>query len=110
MLIDDPELSLIWYREDLTDEEKTRLGYFLITHLRMRENNWLKYQNGILDEASWRIYRRSLITVLSGRQTRKWWSRFGVERLFDSEFIAAVNELIANQPVVERPPNVSAFD
>jgi hypothetical protein len=110
MLIDDPKLSLIWYREDLTDEEKTRLGYFLITHLRMRENNWLQYQNGILDEESWRIYSRSLITVLSGRQTRKWWSGFGVERLFDSEFIAAVNELIANQPVVERPPNVSAFD
>jgi hypothetical protein len=78
--------------------------------IRMRENNWLQYRNGVLDEASWRIYRCSLIAVLSGRQIRKWWSGFGVERLFEAEFIAVVNELIANQPVLERSPNVSAFD
>jgi hypothetical protein len=98
------------YKERLTEEEKISLGYLLITHLRMRENNWLQYRNGVLDEASWRSYRRSLIAVLSAPQTRKWWKGFGVERIFDAEFITEVNELLADQPVFERPPNVSAFD
>jgi hypothetical protein len=51
-----------------------------------------------------------LIAVLSAPQTRKWWKGFGVERIFDAEFIMEVNELLADQPVFERPPNVSAFD
>ena len=110
LFIVNPQLALMWYRENLTEEEKTSLGYLLITHLRMRENNWLQYRSGVLDEASWRSYRRSLIPVLSAPQTRKWWKGFGVERIFDSGFIAEVNELIADQPISERAPNVSAFD
>lgn len=110
MLTDDPQLSLIWYRETLTDEEKVRIGYFLITHLRMRESNWLHYRNGIIGEESWALYRRSLKVALSGRQSRRWWNNYGVERIFDPGFIAMVNEMLADEPVLDRSPHLSAFD
>lgn len=109
-LYHDPQLSLIWYKESLDDEEKVRLGYFMLTHLRMRENNWLQYQNGILDEGTWQTYRRSLPVVLSGRQSRVWWENFGVERLFDAEFVAEVNGLLEGVPVLDRHPSLRAFD
>ncbi len=110
MIISDPELNLMWYKQDLSAEERTRLSYFLITHVRMRENNWLQHQNGILDDATWQAYRGSLLAVLSGPQPRSWWENFAVERIFDERFISYVNELIANQPLIEQSPHISAFN
>lgn len=72
MLTNDPQLSLSWYKEELDDAEKIRLGYFLVTHLRMRENNWLQYKNGILDDETWQTYRSSLGVIFSARQPRTW--------------------------------------
>jgi hypothetical protein len=110
LLIADPQLSLMWWKEDLNPEERTRLSYFLITHIRMRESNWLQHRSGILDDVTWKSYRSSLIAVLSGPQPRIWWENFGVERLFDPRFIDEVNDLIANLPVIEKSPHVSVFD
>ncbi len=110
LLINDPGLHLLGYEPELSDEDKVRLGYFLITHLRMRENNWLQYENGILDETTWRAYRGSIVAVLSGPQTRHWWQNFGIERIFDSKFISIVDELLANQPVFDQSPQLAAFD
>jgi hypothetical protein len=109
-LMDDPQLSLSWYKEELDDEERVRLGYFLVTHLRMRENNWLQYKNGILDEETWRSFRLSLGVIFSARQPRRWWLNRGVEQLFNSEFVADVNALIGDLPVVESSPQLGAFD
>ncbi len=110
LLIDSPDLNLLWYKPELSDEERIRLSYFLMTVVRMRENNWLQHANGILDDTTWRTYRGSLVVVLSAPQTRVWWQNFGLERIFDPEFISLVNELLANQPVFERSRQIAAFD
>ena len=110
LLIDNPGLNLLWYKPELSDEERIRLSYFLVTTVRMRESNWFQYQNGILDDATWRAYRGSLIVMLSAPQTRVWWQNFGLERIFDPEFISLVHELLANQPVFERSRHIAAFD
>ena len=110
LFIDDPELNLLWYKPELDDEERVRLSYFLITHLRMRENNWLQHETGMLDTATWEAYRGSLVAILASPQTRAWWENFGVERLFDARFLSLVNELIADQPMFQKSPHVSAFD
>ena len=34
------------YKEKLDDEEKIRLGYFLVMHPRMREDHWPQYKTG----------------------------------------------------------------
>jgi hypothetical protein len=110
LLIESPDLNLLWYKTELSDEERIRLSYFLVTTVRMRESNWFQYQNGILDDATWLAYRGSLIVMLSAPQTRVWWQNFGLERIFDPEFISLVNELLANQPVFERSRHITAFD
>ncbi len=110
LLIDSPELNLITYKPDLSDEERIRLSYTLVTFVRMRENNWLQYENGTLDDVTWQAYQGSLLAVFSAPQSRAWWQYFGVERVFNSEFISLVDELLANQPVFDRSPHIAAFD
>ena len=109
-IMNNPELDTFWYKPELTDEEKVRLSVALITFVRMRENNWLQYQNGVLDERTWEAYRGSIVGNLSTPQSRIWWSNFPVEVVFDSEFISLVDELIANVPVVDRSSHLAAFD
>ncbi len=108
--VDSPELHLLQFEADLSDEERIRLSFVLTTFVRMRENNWLQYENGTLDDVTWQAYRLSVIAQLSTPQARKWWQNFGVERIFDSEFISLVDELLANQPVFDRSPHITAFD
>ena len=110
LYIDSPELSVLQFKADLSDEERIRLSYLLITFVRMRESNWLQYENGTLDEVTWRAYQGSIVAVLSAPQARRWWQNFGVERIFDSEFISLVDELLANQPLFDRAPHITAFD
>ena len=110
LLIDSPELMVLQYQSDLSDEERIRLSFLLVTFIRMRENNWLQYENGTLDDVTWQAYRLSLIAQLSNPQSRAWWRNFGVERIFDSDFISLVDELLADQPVLDRAPHIAAFD
>ena len=110
LLIDSPELHRLQFEADLSDEERTRLSYLLITFIRMRESNWIQHENGTLDDVTWQAYRLSLIAQLSAPQTRIWWQNFGVERIYDSEFISLVDELLANQPLFDRSPHIAAFD
>ena len=70
----------------------------------MRENNWFQHQNGILDDATWRAYRGSILAVLSAPRRRTWWHDFWVERLFDPRFIAVLDDLISDAPLYETSP------
>ena len=108
--VDSPELHLLQFKPDLSVEERIRLSFVLTTFVRMRENNWLQYENGTLDDVTWQAYRLTLISQLSAPQTRAWWQNFPVERIWDSEFISLVNELLANQPVFDQSPHITAFD
>ena len=110
-IMDDPELYSIRTKPELTECEKIRLGALLTTFVRMRENNWLQYQNGVLDEATWETYRSSIVAFLGSSSCRTWWQKYAVvRRAFDSRFITLVDELLANAPVQERSIFVSAFD
>jgi hypothetical protein len=110
LFIDSPELHLLQYKADLSDEERIRLGMLLTTFTRMRESNWLQYENGTLDDVTWQAYHLSIVSTFSTPQTRIWWQNFGVERIFDLEFISLVDELLANEPLFDRSPFIAAFD
>jgi len=84
---------------DLTDEELVRLGANLIAVARTRENQWLQYQNGVIDEESWRTYLTALPAILSTNFMRSWWRNRGVRGEFDEGFVAVVDEILdANPP------------
>ena len=109
-VLDDPSLITSRYKPELTDEEKIRLSAYWVSFLRMRENLWFQYQNGVLDEATWQSYRRS-ITAMANARFRTWWKNYAVaRRAFDPKFISLVDEALASTPPVERPVFVEAFD
>ncbi len=108
--IDSPELMALQYQAELSDEERIRLSYLLVTFIRMRENNWLQYENGTLDDATWRAHQGSIVATFGSPQARAWWQNFGVERVFDPEFLSVVDELLANETLFDRSPHITAFD
>ncbi|MBT8077352.1 MAG: hypothetical protein KJO31_02195 [Gammaproteobacteria bacterium] len=109
-MIEEPDLVLLRYKTHLDDIERVRLSFQLLTLVRMREINWIQHQNGILDDVTWHAYLGSVRAVLSAPQSRVWWKNYGVERIFDVKFISLVDELLAETPVFERSPHITAFD
>jgi hypothetical protein len=109
-VLDDPDLILLRYKPELTDADKIRLSAYWISFLRMRENLWFQYQNGVLDEGTWQSYRRS-ITAMASTRFRTWWKNYAIaRRAFDPKFMSLVDEGLASTPPVERPFFVEAFD
>jgi len=109
--VTDPELELLRYKPDLTDEEKARLGWVFITFVRMRENNWLQYKNGVLDRDTWESYRASIVAMLGSCRGKAWWQNYVVNPgIWDTQFTSEVTELLANAPTRDRSSVLAAFD
>ena len=82
----------------LTDEELIRLNSTLLALVRVRENQWLQHQNGVIDEQTWLTYRTALTAVFSTEFTRSWFRNRAERGEFDQEFVEMVNELFASNP------------
>lgn len=105
-----PEIELIRYKPHLSDEEKIRLGFFLTTFVRIRENNWLQHKNGVLDDATWDTYRRSIIIMLGPASARNWWQHISSVGTYNPEFESEVSETLAAAPVQQESRLLNAFD
>jgi hypothetical protein len=105
-----PEMEFIRYKPQLSDEEKIRLGFFLTTFVRIRENNWLQHKNGVLDDASWDTYRRSIAVMLGPASARNWWRHYSSFGIYDPEFVSEVNKTLAAAPVQQESRLLKAFD
>jgi hypothetical protein len=81
----------------------------MIAYLRQREHEWFEYQSGVLDSAVWESYRRTIAVFLSTESVRKWWGN-APRVLFDPTFVEHVDNLIADQPVMDRHPQLPWFD
>ena len=68
---------------DLTDEDVVQLASYLTAVVRVRENQWLQYQNGVIDERTWLSYRTPIGAVLSTERTRSWWRKTTANGTFD---------------------------
>ena len=88
---------------DLTEDEETRLKAFLIHFLRTREHHWQQYENGVLDEGTWAVYRDALIPVMfSSRYGRAYWASPIGSQQFLPRFVEHVNEWIQGIDVPDR--------
>jgi len=109
--VQDPQLEFIRFKPELTDGEKAQLGWVFVTFARMRESNWLQYQNGVLDKATWESYRNSLVAMFGNVRGKAWWQNYAVDNeFFDPQFTAVVSDLIANAPTRNRSSILAAFD
>ena len=82
----------------LTSEEQTKINFFLLAILRVREYSWLQYENGIIDQEQWDTEVGVIGIVLSSVRTRKWWEEVGKAQ-FNPEFSAFVDDYLQNIPV-----------
>lgn len=84
---------------ELTREEQVQLISFLVAMVRVRENQWLQYQNGVIDEATWATYRVPLEIILSQPFSREWWQVRSKAGEFTEGFVNDVNDLLADMPI-----------
>ena len=84
--------------QDLTDEELTQLNATLLALVRVRENQWLQYQNGVIDQQTWLTYRTALTAVFSTEFVRAWFRTRSERGEFDQRFVDMVNDLFAENP------------
>jgi hypothetical protein len=89
----------------LTDEDKIVVSAFLTSFVRSRENQWLQYQNGVIDQATWNSYRQPIRWVLSYEVTRPWWTARLSTGEFDEQFVANVRDFLSDVPI--STPSVS---
>jgi hypothetical protein len=108
--VGNPEIETIRYKSHLSDEEKIRLGFFLTTFVRIRENNWLQHKNGVLDDATWDTYRKSVVITLGPASARKWWRYISSAGTYNPEFVSEVSETLAAAPVQQESRFLKAFD
>jgi len=92
MVVENPALNR---RSNLSGEEETQVQAFLIHFLRARENHWLQYKHGVLDEATWISYRGAMIPVIfSSAYGRALWANRIITDSLDPGFRAAIDRWI----------------
>lgn len=84
--------------QPLSDEDLVRLHANALGLIRSRESQWLQYQNGVIDERSWRTYQMAIPAVLSSELMRSWWRNRTARGEFDEGFVAAVNKILDENP------------
>lgn len=113
LAFESPEVFEIMTREvgSLTDAERIRMMAWLVVFIRGRENQWLQYQNGVIDEATWTTYGNAIAPILSFEITRPWWVARSATGEWDPRFVAYVNEVLARTEIV-RPtvPELTDFE
>ncbi len=83
----------------LNDNEKIQVSNWLIAFTRTRENHWLQYQNGVIDEATWSSYLAPYVNVMSMEPSRAWWRVRVARRAYDQGFIDYIDGILAETPI-----------
>ena len=94
-----PALTAMIRGDDLTDEQLYEITAYLVASVRVRENQWLQYQNGVIDERTWLTYRTPIGILFSNEFTRAWWRDRSGTGEFDAEFVEMVDDLLDRTPV-----------
>ena len=108
-VMDDPELTKLRFKTDLTENEKIRLSMYLASFFRMREHLYRQYQEGMLDEATWAAYRNSIVAFASPN-VRAWVNNDAICEMFDPDFMTMVREMVDKAPVSDRTLWSAVYD
>jgi hypothetical protein len=110
-LMDHPSIDSLRYAEELSEDERTRLGVFFLTFARMRESNWRQHQAGALDVDTWNSYANSIGLVLGSVNGRKWWTYYSqIPGVFEPDFISFMHKRLAEAPVLLESQVSKPFD
>ena len=85
--------------DDLSDDDLVRIAANLVALVRVKENQWLQFQNGVIDAQTWATYRAAIPMVLSTGFCRSWWRNRSGSGEFNDGFRAMVNAATARTTV-----------
>ena len=96
----------LFRRSGLDEEQQLQLIGFMTAFMRTRENFWIQYQKGVLDQDTWESYRGALVIVIfSSEFGRRVWERQTASGLvFDRGFVDAINTWVAGLRIQDRDP------
>ena len=97
-IIADPDIWLDMTKPKLSDREAAKLQSWLITMWRTREHQWFQYQNGVLDEKTWKSYLDGIRPMFFYPRPRSFWNKISPEA-FDKGFVQVVNAYLKTIPV-----------
>ena len=80
--------------EELSDED-VQVNMWLTYSLRSREYEWIQFENGALDKASWTAFSKAIPLVLSSKRARSWWEASKI--IYDTQFAKVVDDLLAQE-------------
>lgn len=100
----DTEVSMLFKMIDYADEvpgdrpvAEVRADLIIGIAIRIRETQWLQFQDGLLDERTWNTYMRVMLIQLSVNEAMKtYWVRNSNEGIFTQGFVDEVNRALAN--------------
>jgi hypothetical protein len=80
----------------VTEEEKTRMNFWIIASLRAREFEWIQYKAGALDEEDWLAYRNVIYFTLGTERARQYWN--ACKQFFNPSFSEHVDGMLEDAP------------
>ena len=108
-LIQHPDIWLMFWKEELTDLERSRLHSFMLRALRFREYIWRQHKLGLLDKDTFETYILVVTQQLSSKRTRDWWNSYKLSGTFDPEFIKLVDRLVEETPPFDLRQHIEKF-
>jgi hypothetical protein len=98
--IDHPDLAKTFAgKEPVTEDELTRMNFWIISSLRAREHEWAQYNAGALDKETWFAYSQVIYFTLGTERARQFWAACKV--FFDPAFVEYVEDMIKEAPPVD---------
>src|SRR5690242_5590160 len=94
---------------ELSREEQGKLHFFLIAAMRQREWEWFQHRDRVIGESVAKAYFGIIALHLGTARTRHWWATIGRVG-FNPEFVAEVDQLIADRPPTTYFEDMMAFD
>ena len=90
-------IGSIWLKaienpNQLSNEEHSQLDAWMIGSFHARQNEFIQYKLGVLDESVWRSLHRPIEENLGHEYGRRWWKELGRQRLLP-EFVEFVEGL-----------------
>jgi len=94
--------SHIYGERELSDDQLIQLATWLMALMRSRENYWLQYRSGGIDEATWNTYLIPLLISLASHMGRSLWNNLSSLGVLNAGFVNATNRRFEDAPAPER--------
>ena len=80
--------------DSMSSVEAFRMGEWLTAAMSARQNEFLQYQRGLIDQEMWDASAGIIRTIMSIEFTRKWWQSWD-KSVYSPGFADAVEELVS---------------